>query len=115
MSRPSGCRQSVSGALRILALAFAADILAGSMARDREARQRRGPRRQRASGHAAGERRVPGVRRSAAAFLDPAWDGAGVGPGQAAPPGGGPGQRLVRLALAGAIEDPGYPSYTNCH
>ena len=96
---------------RILALALAADILAGSITHDRKASQRRSPRRQRAlraSGQAAGERRVPGVRRAAAAFLDPARDGVGVGPGQAAQPRRGPGQRLVRFALARALEDAGH-------
>jgi len=51
---------------------------------------------------------VPGVRRAAAAFGDPGRYGAGVGPGHPAKPGGGPGQRLVRLALAGALEDAGH-------
>src|SRR6478672_5035201 len=58
--------------------------------------------------HLAGERRAPGVRRAAAALLDPARDGVGVGPGHAAQPRRGPGQRLVRLALAGALEDAGH-------
>src|SRR5690349_7686581 len=56
----------------------------------------------------AGERRAPGVRRAAAAFLDPARYGLGVGPGHPAQPRRGPGQRLVWLALAGALEDPGH-------
>ena len=51
---------------------------------------------------------MPGVRRAAAAFLDPGRDGVGVGPGHPAQPRGGPGQRLVRLALAGALEDAGH-------
>jgi hypothetical protein len=33
---------------------------------------------------------------------------AGVGPGHPAQPRGGPGQRLVRFALAGSLEDPGH-------
>src|SRR6266581_4656966 len=48
--------------------------------------------------------RVPAA---AAALLDPGRYGTGVGPGQAAQPSGGPGQRLVRFALAGALEDAG--------
>src|SRR6266487_1768672 len=58
--------------------------------------------------HLAGERRAPGVRRAAAAFLDPARYGVGIGPGHAAQPSRGPGQRLVRLALARALEDAGH-------
>ena len=56
----------------------------------------------------AGERRASGVRRAAAALLDPGRDGVGVGSGQAAQPGGRPGQRLVRLALRCPLEDPGH-------
>jgi hypothetical protein len=66
------------------------------------------PASRRALGPTAGERRPPGVCRAAAAFLDPARYGVHVGPGHPAQPSGGPGQRLIRLALAGPLEDPGH-------
>ncbi len=55
----------------------------------------------------SGERRPPGVRPALAAGLDPSLYRVRVGPGLAAQHRGLAGERLVQLALARALKDPG--------
>jgi hypothetical protein len=58
--------------------------------------------------HAARHRRPPRIYRPAPPLLDPPGDLPRVGPGLPAQPGGLAGHLLIRLALRGALEDPGH-------
>ena len=58
--------------------------------------------------HAPGERRTASRSPAAPTLLNPPRYRLRIRPGLAAQPRGGPGQRLVRFALASALEDSGH-------